>query len=549
MPDNDFDRFMKGKLDEASVEPPAFLWNKIESRLPASKPWYSRYKYLLLLLLLGFTSGTSMFLYKNTFLKNSQGSKIALNKRLLKDDTNNSGWATKNKNTLTTGKENTNTASQKAADKKQPSVASFYDKNKSSETNGSNAFSKRAALLQRLQVKDETEGKHVSDKNRSANLAVNTSGTKSSKAVSKNTVSSAAWISATDNKTTKTQNTGDSKNTANNTIIQPGVSGTSQPANTTGSNNALAQQGQELQGSSNAALAVNDVVNTQDKTQEEEDVTKPIVEPFHDQSTLTASVVPVKVNVPPLSPRDLMRSMIEPEKLEKLDIESQAAGIEDLNPNKEKMLKNLKQFAGYNINQGFHIGALIGINNNWLNHKEFSADENTLGIKPMFDLGKSYGINIGYDYKDRWGIQMEWQISEQGQKYKVTQSNGSFVKEVNLLYVKFPFMMKYKHFFLNNYNSKPIAFSFLFGPQIDFLMKKEVLLDGQKMEKTPKYNVGEFGLVTGFDFDLFMTRNLSLTVGGRGGFSTSMKRGAPMQFQLGVTTQINFRFPKKLKQL
>jgi hypothetical protein len=47
-----------------------------------------------------------------------------------------------------------------------------------------------------------------------------------------------------------------------------------------------------------------------------------------------------------------------------------------------------------------------------LNNKDFSADENTTSIKPKVQFGKAYGINIGYDYSDRWEIQMEWQISE-----------------------------------------------------------------------------------------------------------------------------------------
>jgi opacity protein-like surface antigen len=251
----------------------------------------------------------------------------------------------------------------------------------------------------------------------------------------------------------------------------------------------------------------------------------------------------------PIPSREALRSLIEPEKLQQLDISSQAAGITDLNPNKEKLLKNLKQFAGYDINKGFHIGAFISINNVWLNNKDFSADENTTSIKPKVQFGKAYGINIGYDYTDRWGIQLEWQISEQGQKYSMQQQSEEerVTKNINLLYTKFPIMMKYKQTFINNYNSKPIALSFLFGPQFGILIKKQVTMNGVEMQNTPEYNKAEFGLMGGFDFDLFMTRNLAMTIGGRTGFATSFKKGQPMSFQLGVTTQFNFRFPKKIK--
>ncbi|MCC6582731.1 MAG: PorT family protein, partial [Chitinophagales bacterium] len=307
----------------------------------------------------------------------------------------------------------------------------------------------------------------------------------------------------------------------------------------------------------NAADAADDLViadNTAEKQVSagaEQDITQPISEPIRGTAAepLTASIVPVKVQQSPISGRDVLRSMIEPEKLEKLDIESQAAGITDLNPNKEKFLKNLKQFAGYDINKGFHIGAFISINNVWLNKKSFSADENTTSITPKVQFGKAYGLNIGYDYTDRWGIELEAQISEQGQKYrmKLLTEDHDCIKDVSLLYMKFPLMMKYKQTFINNYNSKPIALSFLFGPQIGFLLKKSVMMDGNELQNTPEYNKTEFGIAGGFDFDLFMTRNLALTIGGRTGFASSFKKGQPMSFQLGVTTQLNFRFPKKIK--
>jgi hypothetical protein len=108
-------------------------------------------------------------------------------------------------------------------------------------------------------------------------------------------------------------------------------------------------------------------------------------------------------------------------------------------------------------------------------------------------------------------------------------------------------MMKYKQTFINNYNSKPIALSFLFGPQFGILIKKQVTMNGVEMQNTPEYNKAEFGLMGGFDFDLFITRNLAMTIGGRTGFASSLKKGQPMSFQLGVTTQFNFRFPKKIK--
>jgi len=566
---NKFDQQVKNTLENASVEPPAFLWNAIESKLPPSKTWYSKYKYLLLLLLLVFTSASSIYVYKNIFLKNS-GSQIALNKRLLKDEIGEKSKAENSGNKLnsTSQLDKSNAAGTKTdltspenksdLNNSKPSVSSFYRTDKNVAKNEAALYAeqktaadaKRATRLKRLEVQPENQEAGIKSHDAVTALVPQKNTTTTSSSSSSSSSSFAMLVKEKGiRKATKIKPSGNSKSTESS--LQDAVIGLSENKN---SNTSTADK---YNTSGNAADAADGLViadNSAEKqisAEVEQDITQPISEPIRGTAAeqLTASVVPVKVQQSPISGRDVLRSMIEPEKLEKLDIESQAAGITDLNPNKEKFLKNLKQFAGYDINKGFHIGAFISINNVWLNKKTFSADENTTSITPKVQFGKAYGLNIGYDYTDRWGIELESQISEQGQKYSMKQltEDHACIKDVNLLYLKFPLMMKYKHTFINNYNSKPIALSFLFGPQVGFLLKKNVKMDGNELKKTPEYNKTEFGIAGGFDFDLFMTRNLALTIGGRTGFASSFKKGQPMSFQLGVTTQLNFRFPKKIK--
>lgn len=561
---NKFDQQVKNTLENASVEPPAFLWNAIESKLPPSKTWYSKYKYLLLLLLLVFTSASSIYVYKNIFLKNSS-SQIALNKRLLKDEIGEKSKAENSGNKLNSTSEidKSNVAGTKTdltspenksdLNNSKPSVSSFYSTDKNVAKNEAALYAeqktaadvKRAARLKRLEVQPENQEAVTKSYDAVTALVPQKNTTSSSSSSSSVMLVKEKGI----RKATKIKPSGNSKSTESS--LQDAAIGLSENKNKTTST------ADNYNTSGNAAVAADGLViadNSAEKqisAEVEQDITQPISEPIRGTAAeqLTASVVPVKVQQSPISGRDVLRSMIEPEKLEKLDIESQAAGITDLNPNKEKFLKNLKQFAGYDINKGFHIGAFISINNVWLNKKTFSADENTTSITPKVQFGKAYGLNIGYDYTDRWGIELESQISEQGQKYNMRQltEDHDCIKDVNLLYLKFPLMMKYKQTFINNYNSKPIALSFLFGPQIGFLLKKNVMMDGNELKNTPEYNKTEFGIAGGFDFDLFMTRNLALTIGGRTGFASSFKKGQPMSFQLGVTTQLNFRFPKKIK--
>nr|MBP8192911.1 hypothetical protein [Chitinophagales bacterium] len=173
---NKFDQQVKNTLENASVEPPAFLWNAIESKLPPSKTWYSKYKYLLLLLLLVFTSASSIYVYKNIFLKNSS-SQIALNKRLLKDEIGEKSKAENSGNKLNSTSEidKSNVAGTKTdltspenksdLNNSKPSVSSFYSTDKNVAKNEGALYAeqktaadvKRAARLKRLEVQPENQ--------------------------------------------------------------------------------------------------------------------------------------------------------------------------------------------------------------------------------------------------------------------------------------------------------------------------------------------------------------------------------------------------------
>ncbi|QQR97168.1 MAG: hypothetical protein IPK18_09780 [Sphingobacteriales bacterium] len=45
-----------------------------------------------------------------------------------------------------------------------------------------------------------------------------------------------------------------------------------------------------------------------------------------------------------------------------------------------------------------------------------------------------------------------------------------------------------------------------------------------------------------------MTKNFYMTVGSRLGFGTALKKNTPKSFQIGITTQFNFKKPAKIKK-
>ena len=169
---NKFDQQVRKTLEDASVQPPAFLWNSIESQLPPEKSWYSKSKYMLLLLLLVFTSTGSILVYKN-FVLNGNSSQIALNKRLLKDEIGKDAEAINKvreanlKAEQITSKLKVQSGTLTTADSKTtkaentPSVSSFYKPAEHEEKSDAvlyaeqkeAAAAKRAIRLKRLEVK------------------------------------------------------------------------------------------------------------------------------------------------------------------------------------------------------------------------------------------------------------------------------------------------------------------------------------------------------------------------------------------------------------
>ena len=601
-----FDQFVKGKLENASVEAPAFIWDKIERQLPPVLPWYSKYKYLLLLLLLSFFSTTSVVSYK--YFKGKNAEKYALNNLSTENNISSPNGILYTSNTTdnTNNSNNTNNTNNDKVDNIQQntssriedrnntdaaSVSAFYQNQKSDNSStkksktdaSSTALEKRNKRINRFEINNNqvsTTNNKQTNTNNSTNSIENNTNTNSlitGENKTKNKIQKVSRKKGVDinnnnntvddkeNNKTKTLAFTNSTSKNNQDVTTNNVtpknssgkksklknkeitSGLNNASDNTLSNSKSNSKSNTTSNTTSNSSSNSSITNQNSDNNNSTDIS-PIAEPVRlkESEELLASATPLKLNTTPLKSRDVLRSLIEPNKLETLDFNA-AVGVEDLNPNKEKMMRNLKQFAGYNINQGFHIGALISINNIWLSNKNFSKSENTSDIKPKIDFGKSYGLNIGYDYNDHWGIQLEAQYSEQGQKYTESSVSMNATKEINLNYLKFPLMVKYKQSFINNYNSKPIVMSFLFGPQMGFLLQKETLLNKQSIPTNQGYSKVETGLAAGIDFDLYMMRYMYLTIGARTGFGTSFKKGVPVSYQLGITTQFNFRVPKKIK--
>ncbi len=240
-------------------------------------------------------------------------------------------------------------------------------------------------------------------------------------------------------------------------------------------------------------------------------------------------------------------------KIPEIETPTTAAGIDEVSNNTLKKLENLKQFAGYNVKRGFHIGPYIAITYNWLSRQTDNPENKDL-LHHTFQLNKMYGISTGYDFSDRWGVLTELAYAEQGMQYKDNSSDKLYNLKIN--YIKVPIMMKYKIMFLNEYNSKPIILNLLFGGHYSHLQKCSMSIDGITNDFDQKYNQNEWGLMTGMDFDIYLNKHIYFTSGFRSGFGANTKGfprlkgsdgNSPVSLQTGIYTKLNFRIPLKIK--
>lgn len=513
---NKLDDILRKKLEDAEVAPPPDLWNKIEAQLPKQASPKNKYKYLLLLLLFISTSTGSVFVYEN-FLRDN----------ILKFEKS----TIERKNLASTEKKdkNNNNIQNKSQLDNQSSATIISNKNNNNNNQLSDINSKNRNNTQSDALNEKA--KYITAKKEKTINQYKTPQTINAEKASNSSNNNTEYLASSNNaKKQKKQINND-----NSDIVA-----TNYDSNKTNkqikNKNATTENNTNLDNNTQ-----NDVLNTTMQAYEN-NLNKQNAE------NLIASidVIPASnINTPRQTTAEILQSFY-PEKDFSLD---ESAALTEYEKQKEKQLKNLKEFAGVDVTKGFHAGVFMSIHNNWLTSKNSNKESNNNQIKYKIDFGKSFGVNLGYDYTSRWGVQTEIAYNEQGQKYTETTSNNQKLnKELDLAYLRVPLMVKYKINFINNYNSKPVIVNFLFGPQVNLLLNKKTTINDKKVDFNSAYNKGEFGLYGGVDFDLFMTKNFYMTVGSRLGFGTALKKNTPKSFQIGITTQFNFKKPAKIKK-
>jgi hypothetical protein len=118
----------------------------------------------------------------------------------------------------------------------------------------------------------------------------------------------------------------------------------------------------------------------------------------------------------------------------------------------------------------FDIGGRVSGNYNWLINGNFINDD---GIKYDLNVGHSIGVKGGIDLYDDFGIALEASYQKFNQTILGNTEGPSWRKKINLSYIDFPLMFRYKNsmFFVE---AGPM-FSLLVGAEDEFIHNENVI--------------------------------------------------------------------------
>ena len=205
----------------------------------------------------------------------------------------------------------------------------------------------------------------------------------------------------------------------------------------------------------------------------------------------------------------------------------------------------------------YYVGVAANFNSTWLLDKHALASNN---LKYQFTFGGSYGLEGGYYFAKRWGIQTAWILSSwEGQKYKNLDIYGRTTsldfeqKSISLTYMDVPLLIQYRSPHYSDLLNTFYNFNLVFGGQYGHLLTYRI--DGEKGEVNSNqlFRHNEFAAVAGFDYDFRTEAPVFYTLGLRASLGTNIfNPGVPNYFEfskphnfiIGVHGAVNFGFRK-----
>ncbi|MEY2828751.1 MAG: hypothetical protein RIQ33_609 [Bacteroidota bacterium] len=180
--------------------------------------------------------------------------------------------------------------------------------------------------------------------------------------------------------------------------------------------------------------------------------------------------------------------------------------------------------------KGFHIGLKGEFNNTWILVTQPSSitKATSTQINYKIDAGLAYGFLAGYDFNNKFGLQVEYHlVSQIAQRYEVTSQYTIKDKttRLKLNYNHIPLLFKFKWHPLKGVEQKPVVMDYMIGVQYGWLKSTDLstpnIIEADYIKK--QINLTEWNLVAGINYDFYLNKNLFLSMGGRATYGSNLK--------------------------
>jgi hypothetical protein len=183
--------------------------------------------------------------------------------------------------------------------------------------------------------------------------------------------------------------------------------------------------------------------------------------------------------------------------------------------------------------KGFHIGVKGEFNNTWILVTQPSSitKAQSTQINYKIDAGLAYGFLAGYDFNNKFGLQIEYHlVSQIAQRYEVTSQYTIQDKttRLKLNYSHIPLLFKFKWHPLKGVEQKPVVMDYMIGVQYGWLKSNDVTALSSTTEGGNSYikkqvNLTEWDLVGGVNYDIYLNQNFFLSMGGRATYGSNLR--------------------------
>lgn len=190
--------------------------------------------------------------------------------------------------------------------------------------------------------------------------------------------------------------------------------------------------------------------------------------------------------------------------------------------------------------KGLYLGSSFSLNNIWIINQNTYNDFEGYELDYYIDYGTSYGLIGGFDFADSWGVQVEWHINSiQGQKYEDLISRENVKREVNLNYTKIPVLLQYKLGNRSGLGLAPVSLNMGLGGYVSFLKVANINNNGDEFGAYERFNNVDYGLVLQIEYDKFISKRLSLSLGAVGNLGIRDINSEEWQIRDSFGTSVN----------